>query len=175
MGTMDMSSAFNLPLFMGFNEHQISQLQHLMEFCSFDADMVLFEQGSKAEYLYILAKGSVTIRYKPYDGPALNVTNILPGNVFGWSAALNRLTYSSGAITVEYSEAIRLRRNDIQTLCQKFPTTGALFIDRLASVISERIKNAHHEVLVMLRDNMDVNNDCWRRINKNAGKKRIHA
>jgi CRP-like cAMP-binding protein len=89
---MDISSALHLPLFSGFNDQQISQLQHLMEFCSFEADMVLFEQGSKAEYMYILAKGAVTIRYKPYDGPALNVANILPGNVFGWSAALNRLT-----------------------------------------------------------------------------------
>jgi CRP-like cAMP-binding protein len=172
---MDHVSAFDLPLFTGFNEQQLTQLQHLMEFCSFDADMVLFEQGSKAEYLYILTEGSVTIRYKPYDGPALNVANILPGNVFGWSAALNRFTYSSGAITAENSKAIRIRRDDLQTLCQRYPQTGALFIDRLASVISERIKNAHHEILAMLRDNMDINSECWRRINKNAGKKRIHA
>lgn len=172
---MDISSAFQLPLFNGFSEQQISQLQHLMEFCSFEADMVLFEQGSKAEYMYILTTGAVTIRYKPYDGPALNVANILPGNVFGWSAALNRLTYSSGAITIENSEAIRIRGKDLQTLCQRYPNTGALFIDRLAGVISERINNAHHEILAMLRDNIDINSECWRRISKNAGKKRIHA
>jgi CRP-like cAMP-binding protein len=175
MKTMDTAKAFNLPLFSGFNEQQLSQLKHLMEFCSFNPDMVLFEQGSKAEYLYILVSGSVTIRYKPYDGLAINVANILPGNVFGWSAALNRLTYSSGAFTVEDSETIRLKRTDLQTLCQRFPKTGALFIDRLASVISERIKNSHYEILAMLQNNMDINSECWRRINKNAGKKRIHA
>ncbi len=146
-----------------------------MEFCSFNAGMVLFEQGSKAEYLYILVTGAVTIRYKPYDGPALTVANIFPGNVFGWSAALNRSIYSSGASTAEACEAIRIGRDDLQSLCERFPETGALFIERLAAVISERIKNAHCEILALLQNNIDINSECWRRINQNAGQKGIHT
>lgn len=165
----------NLPIFSGFSEQEIDQLQRLMEFCSLKADMVIFQQGAKADYFYILISGVVSIRYKPYDAPELTIANILPGNVFGWSAALNRLTYSSAAITQTDCEAVRIRREDIQNLCQRFPKTGAIFIDRLASVISERIQNSHQDILVMLSNSMDSNSECWRRINKNGNKKRIHA
>ena len=165
----------NLPIFKGFTEQQISQLEPLMDFCSFESDVIIFEQGAKADFFYILVTGAVTIHYKPYDGPPLAIANIQPGGVFGWSAALDRRTYSSAAISTAKIEAIRIRREDIQSLCQRFPNTGALFIDRLASVISERIKNSHHEIVAMLSNNMELNSECWRRINKNGKTKTIHA
>ncbi len=169
------NNAFNLPLFTGFSELELNQLEPLMEFCLLKKDMVIFEQGAKAEYFYILTSGKVMIRYKPYDAPELTIANILPGNVFGWSAALNRLTYSSAAITQADSEAMRIRREDIQCLCQKFPKTGAIFINRLAGSISERIQNSHQDILTMLSSTMDSSSECWRRINQYGNKERIHA
>ena len=95
-----------------------------MTFCSFSKDMVIFEQGNKAEYIYILVKGEVAISYKPYDGQPIVVARIHPGNVFGWSSsALNRDTYSSAALAVVESEAIRINARSLQTLCDTCPNT----------------------------------------------------
>lgn len=154
---------FNLSqfaLFTGFSDPQINQLKTLMEFCSQPANMVLFEQGARTIYLYFLLDGEVTIHYKPYDGPSLIIAKIIPGNVFGWSAALNRNTYSSSAITNNDCKFLRIKNSNLTGLCNRFPETGTLFLDRLANVISERIENSNQEIRLLLRNGMDANGDC---------------
>lgn len=154
----------DLDLFKGLKKSQLDQLKHLMEFCSFPADMVIFDQDANADYLYILVKGEIAIRYKPYDGPPLIISRIFPGNVFGWSSALNREFYNSAAISVVESDALRIKGINLQNLCDTCPVTGAIFMDRLAGVISERIKHSHHEILALLSNGMDTQSECWRRI-----------
>jgi CRP-like cAMP-binding protein len=127
---------------------------------------VIFEQGASAKYLYILQVGEVLVRFKPYDGPALTVARILPQGVFGWSAALGRDAYTSAAVTALPSEAYRIRASDLRTLCERVPDTGAIFLDRLAGVIAERLQNTHSEILTMLNQGIDRNGECSKRIFK---------
>ena len=171
---MDYLQLTQIDIFKGLNRSQIEQLKPLMTFCSFSKDMVIFEQGNKAEFIYILAKGEVAISYKPYDGQPIVVARIHPGNVFGWSSALNRDTYSSAALAVIESEAIRINGRSLQTLCDTCPNTGAIFLDRLAGVISERIRHTHHEILALLSNGIDTDSECLRRLLSNGRKKGIH-
>jgi len=147
-------------LFNCFSDQQINQLKTLMEFCSQPSNMVLFEQGARTDYLYFLLEGEVSIYYKPYDGPSLVIAKIFPGNVFGWSAALNRNAYSSSAITKTECKYLRIKSSNLSGLCNRFPETGTLFLDRLASVISERIENSNQELHLLLRNGIDVNGEC---------------
>lgn len=172
---MDYSQLTQLDIFKGLKSSQIDQLKPLMTFCSFSEDMVIFEQGNIAQYIYILTKGEVAISYKPYDGPPIIVARIYPGNVFGWSSALNRDSYSSAALAVVESEAIRIKGSSLHTLCEICPNTGAIFLDRLAGVISERIRHTHHEILALLSNGMDTESECLRRILSDGRKKRVHT
>lgn len=104
-----------------------------------------------ARYLYILLEGEVNVHYKPYDGPVLTVARILPGGVFGWSAALRREVYSSGALAVEPSKVYRMSGTDLQVICKLYPETGTIWLDHLAGVIAERLSSKHSQVLNILR------------------------
>jgi CRP-like cAMP-binding protein len=154
---MENDQLFQLAIFNGFSEQQLNQLIHLMEFCSLPADMVLFEQGMPAEYLYILLEGEVAIHYKPYDGPPLVIAKVAPGGVFGWSAALNRRLYSSAAKTTKACSAFRMKSCAFSNLSEHCPETGVLFLDHLASAISERMEHSHQEMVLLLRSGMDTN------------------
>ena len=142
-------------IFAGLDNHQINQLSPYLIECVFSKDHMIFEQGQPAEYLYILLGGQVLVRYKPYDGPLLDVAHIEPGGVFGWSAALRRDVYTSGAMAVQESLAYRIRGANLPVICEKYPETGNLFRDRLASVIAERLRSTHTQVLGMLSQRMD--------------------
>jgi len=50
---------------------------------TFSANAVIFEQGERATCLYLLTRGEVVIRYKPYDGETMTLNRIRPGGVFG--------------------------------------------------------------------------------------------
>ena len=78
----------SVPLFKDLDENTLQLLEPLFEPFSCTAETVIFEQGQKAHYLYLLLEGTVEIHYKPYDGPPLTVTNLEQGTIFGWSAAI---------------------------------------------------------------------------------------
>lgn len=143
-------------IFAGLDETQIRQLAPFLVECQFPKDFVIFEQGQPAENLYILLSGEVLVRYKPYDGPPLTVARIEPGGVFGWSAALRHDVYTSGAVTVQAICAVCMRGASLPVIRAKYPETGQIWLEHLASVIAQRIQSTHAQVLGLLTQGMEL-------------------
>ncbi len=156
---------FDISLWHGFTPQQLDLLYGIMQKCHFTKGMVIFNQGEVAEYLYILLTGEVVIQYKPYDGPELVVAHICPGGVFGWSAALGRDEYTSGAVAMTEGTALRVNGKELLCFCQRNPEIGAVLLDRMADVIAERLSNTHSQVLQMLSQRIDTESECWKRLN----------
>jgi CRP-like cAMP-binding protein len=116
----------------------------------FPAETVIFEQGDIAEYLYLIVKGEVLIRYKPDDGPVMTVTRVQQGGVFGWSAALGNVAYTSGAVCTTGCEFLQVRGRDLRAICEKHPGVGKVILDRLANVIAERWESRQPQVTSLL-------------------------
>lgn len=150
----------HLEIFRDMTRQQIEELYGMMEACSLPKDRMIFEQGQTARYLYILLEGEVNVVYKPYDGPPLSVARIEPGGVFGWSAALGRDVYTSGAMAEKPCKALRISPGQLHNLCEVKPEIGGALLERLASGIAERIRNTHTSVLDVLSQSMDISNDC---------------
>jgi len=142
-------------LFHGLSEAQMHLLEPLLEYCAFPAGQVVFEQGAAADSLYVLLRGTVDVRYKPYDGPELTVARIQPGGVFGWSAALRRDAYTSAAVTCEAVEAYRVNGAKLRCLCEHNPETGMVLLERLASIIAERLSSTHDQIMAILQNSLD--------------------
>ncbi len=153
----------NLSIFQGLDSQEIQAILPLLEEAHFPADQVIFEQGQEATHLYILLEGEVHVRYKPYDGPPLTVARILPGGVFGWSAALHREAYNSAAISITAAAAFRLSGQRLHNLCDCQPDTGGILLERLARVVAERMRNTHPQILQILSQGMDPSGKCTNR------------
>lgn len=145
-----------LSIFEGLDGNQIRQLSPFMVECQFQKGFIVFEQGQPAEYLYILLSGEVLIHYKPYDGPSLNVARITPGGVFGWSAALRHDIYTSGAVAIQDSIALCMRGASLSVIRARYPETGNIWLERLASVIAQRLQSTHAQVLELLTQGMNA-------------------
>jgi CRP-like cAMP-binding protein len=142
----------DISLFQGFSSQQMEVLTPLFKSYSCPEDTVIFEQGSEATYLYLILRGNVEIRFKPYDGPAIVLTRLKAGDLVGWSAVTGSPTYTSGSRSTTPVEAIRIRGRDLEWLCREHPTTGFAILDRLAQGVSSRWKNARTQVKSMLRE-----------------------
>ncbi len=146
-----LNDVFNqLPLFEGMSQQQRLWLRQLFIPCDFYPDTQLFEQGDPAEYLYIVVVGEVVVVFKPDDGPPITVARVKPGGVVGWSAALGSRAYTSGAECSVYTQMLRVRGSDLRKLCEQHPETGVIILDRLATVIAERLRNTHDQVVALL-------------------------
>ena len=145
----------NIPPFQNLEPAQIALLKPLFEEFTCPPGTTVFEQGEPARYLYLLIKGDVAIRYKPYDGSPITLTHLHGGDVFGWSAVIGSNTYTSSILSESQIEALRIRGNYLLTLVREHPKTGKIIMDHLVSVVSSRWKNADAQVQSLL--NSDPN------------------
>ncbi len=163
---MSNSEIANLTIFEGLSPADLKWVTPLIEVTVFNPGEDIFAQGQMAAYLYILLKGKVLVHFKPYDGPALAVAHIEAGGVFGWSAALGRTSYTSAATAVEASEALRMRGDKLRNLCEQHPEIGVVVLDQLASVIAERLRSTHSQILSMLTEGMALSAEWQERLRK---------
>jgi CRP/FNR family transcriptional regulator, cyclic AMP receptor protein len=168
MTSMFRQELSQVPIFCGLDEIQLEFLDPFVELCHFSKGQVIFDQGQAATFMYILRLGEVIIQYKPYDAPLLTVARIEPSGVFGWSAALGRVEYTSAAIAAVNSEAYQLRGEGLSRICAQYPETGVVILGRLASVIAERLQSTHTQILSML--NQGLHGDCEKRNGANGKK-----
>jgi CRP-like cAMP-binding protein len=139
-----------LPIFQALSSDQLELLLPFMTPARFDQGQIIFRQDQPARYFHILLEGEVLVTFKPYDGPPLTVSHILPGEVFGWSAALRRPVYSATAAALSRSIFYGMMWTDLQRLKGEYPETGKLFIHALACGIAERTGSKRDQVLILL-------------------------
>lgn len=140
----------HLSLFTGFSPDQLDLLQPLFTVCEQQDGDILFQQGETAGYLYFLVEGEAVVRYKPDDGPWLTVARICPEGVLGWSAALGSPLYTSSGICTTDSILLRISSANLRRLCEEHPHTGRLVLERLATMIAQRLRNTHSYVIALL-------------------------
>jgi CRP-like cAMP-binding protein len=145
----------NIPLFQGLNSTQIELLGPLFERFTCTPETTIFEQGDQPQYLYILLKGTIIIRYKPYDGPPISFPRLHEGDVFGWSVVVGSKCYTSSSMSASDVEAIRIRGTDLWKLVRNHPETGKIILDRLAASVSPRWKDALAEVQALFNKELE--------------------
>lgn len=147
---MDPETFARFALIEDFSKEHVEVLRPLVEEVTFQAGQVIFNQGDKADYLYFVLEGKVSIRFNPEDGPVLTVSDLESGDVFGWSSALGSKSYTSSAVCTEEGLFIRLEGEELKNLCKEHPETGILILNRLAGVIAERLRGTHEQVVALL-------------------------
>jgi CRP-like cAMP-binding protein len=151
---MNLGKYMHLAFFTGLSTAEIQLLAPFFTPQTWVAGTVIFEQGDFAEYLYLVVSGELTIRYKPDDGPMMNLTHVLPGGIFGWSAAMGNPTYTSGVVCALDSEVLRIRGADLRMLFEKSPELGKVVLNRLSAIIAERQQGQQSRVNSLLANGM---------------------
>jgi CRP-like cAMP-binding protein len=142
------------PFFENMTSQQRDLLRPLFTACDCVEGELLFEQGDAADYLYLVVSGEIIVRYKPEDGPEIVVARVRSGGIVGWSAALGSRHYTSAAICGSDSQLLCVRGADLRNLCNQYPETGVLVLERLADVIAERLNSTHQEVIKLLKQGL---------------------
>jgi CRP-like cAMP-binding protein len=137
-------------IFKELDEHQMNLLRPLSEPFSCLAGDIILQQGSPAQYIYLVVSGTVEMSFKPYDGNPITVSHVQKGGLFGWSAVVGSEKYTSSAIAIEDVEAVRIRGSELRKFCVEHPEKGKDILERLAGGVSSRWKDAHAQVKSML-------------------------
>jgi len=61
------------------------------------------------------------------------------GEAFGWSSVAGRDVYSASAECSEPATLLRIDRNKLGSLLEKYPDCGMLFYKKLSEILGERL------------------------------------
>jgi CRP-like cAMP-binding protein len=147
-------------IFRKLTGEQIELLRPLFEEISCPPGTLIFQQGDRAEFLYLIIDGTVDMAYKPYDGIPLTIGHVGAGDLFGWSAVIGSEKYTSTAVAIEDVQAFRIHGDQLRKFCLQHPEAGRETLERLADGVSARWKDAHKQVKSLLFQGMVEKMNC---------------
>jgi CRP-like cAMP-binding protein len=101
---------------------------------------IIFEEGEKAEKIYVLQKGAVTIqiRLKKYQDVIISTIEE-KGELFGWSALVEPKKYSATVKCLKETTVCSISTDDLESWFKDDPLMGFMFMKRIAGLIDNRL------------------------------------
>jgi hypothetical protein len=119
----------------GLEEGELQGIAQFFEEEDMAAGVTLCEEGERADRLYVLDQGKVSIRSK--KGRQYDIDT--PGKTVGWSFLMPPFLYTASATTVTPSKLLVIKSPDFYFLIHKEPKMGMKVVSNLAQVIASRL------------------------------------
>jgi signal transduction histidine kinase len=137
-----------------------SQLERIAELCReevYPGGVTIFEEGGRAENLYLLWQGTVALEMKiqawPQEPPKKTVIDVIArGEPFGWSALAEPHILTLAAKTLEQSRVIIVRGDDLHQLLESDHHMGYSVTERLTNVVGGRLKDTRAKLTQVLKE-----------------------
>ncbi len=105
-----------------------------------DADVKLFQQGDKQDYLYVVLKGRVAIEIAVPGKGRTRIYTAEPSDMLGWSSVTPVVRQrTASAVTVLPSALVRIKSSKLQKLCDQNHSFGYVVMQRIANVAASRL------------------------------------
>ena len=128
-------------LFRGMSKDFVKKVYDTGEKESIKENEILFAEGGKARYFYILLKGRVKLEVGEIRQLIYTVEH--PGEAFGWSSLVGRENYSASAKCMADTKLVKFDRDKLRTVLEKDPSNGLELFRRLAGALGERLVNSY--------------------------------
>ena len=138
----------NVALFAGLSDEELEVLAGCLGPRTFGKGMIIFHKGGMGQSLYIIESGKVRIFILSESGQEISVNIYGPGEVFGELSLLDGQPRSAGAVTLEKTVTLTLRREAFLPLLEAYPRMARGIIEVLSARL--RYTTAHAENLSFL-------------------------
>lgn len=134
------------PLFSELEDEAVQKIIPLCREESYPKGAVIFTEGSRADTLFLLAKGEVTLRYEICPQPDGCQDTTIPveraGAVIGWSSLVKPRRLTASAHCLSDVQLIAIDGEALNDLLERDSHIGFVVMKQLAEVISERLRQA---------------------------------
>ena len=126
----------NVDIFQGLGDEELGIV---CRFCMEEdapVGLTLCAEGNRADKLFILQEGAVSIRFKK----GVNYSIQTPGKILGWSFLIPPNRYTASVVTIAPSRLLVIKSPDFYNLVHQDPKMGFKIMDNLAQVVAGRLK-----------------------------------
>ena len=131
-------------LFQGMTSEFMEEISKSLTHEAHAAGDTLFKAGDPAEFLYVIERG----RFRLSAGDRGIVTHIVEkeGDALGWSSLVGREVYSSTAECLTDATVVRISRETLNGIFDRYPGCGLILFRRLARLLGERLVESHQQI-----------------------------
>ena len=123
----------------GLTDEQVSRLAALTTEVAFDEDQIILADRDPSSGFFFLIAGSVAIELRTARY-SVCVQALGPGQIFGWSALLDRQGTLFQVRAREQTKALRIDGEPLKALCRNDPQLGMDILQRTLRVVASRVR-----------------------------------
>jgi CRP-like cAMP-binding protein len=135
-------------LFHGLTSRELSLVEGLLEMESFKAGACIIAQGSDPHYIYLLAKGAVSVYHHPEDGNSnpQKIAAFCPRVTFGDLALLEGVKRFADVRADEDATCYTLSAGNLRMLEEAFSPVYAKIITNTLRINIDRLRRCNREI-----------------------------
>lgn len=126
-------------LFSVLNESELKEVEPYLVPATYKKKDVVFSEGEPPEWLYIVVEGKIKLTKLSQDGKEIILEVMSPLDFFGGLAVLRGFPYPANAVAMEDSKFLKISRNNIMKIIDRFPN----LMYCLAMRLGDRMKESH--------------------------------
>ena len=139
-----------LDVFDGLTPHELKAVTGISELVEYPKGSMVFKENEDARKLYVLLEGKVAIQYEVGRNMEAIVHTVTAGQAFGWSALVQPYQFTASARCMEDSSIVTVDRASMRGLIEMDCHLGFLIMEKLAELISGRLRDTRIQLISMI-------------------------
>jgi CRP-like cAMP-binding protein len=148
MVTLDLMR--NSEVFDGLSDDELAPIAKISHQQNFRAGDTVFNENDEAKSLFVVTSGRVAILIDIGKGRQTVVDTIIPDGSFGWSALVPPYFYTGSAKCLEPTQVLVVSGEELRGLCMDNCRICHTIMQRLASIISARLKDTRVQLISLM-------------------------
>ena len=133
--------------FAGLNEDHLVWLAGNAVENRFDIDELVARQGERADRFFLLLEGGLGVEIPAIAGPKLEVTQLGPGQIFGWSWLIRPYKWHFNARALEPTRVLDFDGKAILEHCEDDPKFGYALLKLFSYLMATRLESAQRKMM----------------------------
>ena len=125
----------NVDILQGLTDWELKIVSQFFQEEILQEGITLFQEGEKADRLFILEEGAVSLTFKEEEQYSVGDS----GRIIGWSFLVPPNRYTASAVTTAPSKLLMIKSPDFYYLIHKEPRMGVKVMENLAQVVASRL------------------------------------
>jgi CRP-like cAMP-binding protein len=135
------------PFFSGLDRELIDILLEHAVIRQLATGQVLFKFGEPAKHFYLVRSGNIALEVVAMEGPTLELQNVGPGSIVGWSWLIAPFKWNFHARAKAPTELVEFDGDAIRARCEADPKLGYALLKRFSTLMSERLQFARERMM----------------------------
>ncbi len=130
------------PYFAEVGEESLREVAMIAEEGVYPAGNVLFQEGDKAEKLYVVARGEIDIQYTLGSGEQRTVDTVVEGELLMWSSLVEPYKSTAMGTTRKETKLVAIDGAKLRALCERDHDLGYRMLISLTQLLAVRLERA---------------------------------